>query len=992
MKFLELVAKDILEQHCGDLSETTVVFPNLRSRIFFDEYLMKYAEKTSFAPRYESLDSLFASVSKLKIADSIMLISILYKHFVKHYSKNNPTEEKESFDDFFYFGQIILSDFNDIDTYLKDASKIYNILSDLENLNDNFAHLNEEQIETINRFFGDIGTNKTELKEKFRTIWSVLGDVYTDFKQELQDKGISYQGMLCRDVIDNLANVSFKGKYVFVGFNILTPCDEQLMRKLKPQSLFYWDYDNYRKDQYDFEAWRFIKQNMRKFPQKTEFDRDNISKSKQISIISASNETAQMGYIPYFIDSLNKKEWDTPDTAIIFANEQMLLPALSFIPKEVGKINVTMGFPLNETPIYDFIIRILELQQKGVRDGKFYFEYVLQIFNHCYAEAIIGKKHKEETVDNILNNRLFYITPQQLDNEILFKLTSTPQELIEFLLNIVEKIGMWSQENKNTNNSEELFNEAIFRAFQVLNRLKDLILQGYLDIKMPTMIPLLKKLLMEEKVPFHGEPARGLQLMGMLETRNMDYKNIVVVSLNEGIMPKVDISSSFIPHFIRKSLEMSNIEHQDSIYAYYFYRLLQRVDNVAFIYNTASQKTSKSEMSRFLMQITTELPNRDKIRRLSIQNEVLSSNNRVLNRKKSSTDIEFLKQKYIGTKAQIISPSAINTYINCGLKYYYTYVKEIKEPDELSDSIDKRILGNILHKTMEIIYLYIQKYHSSINFSLQNSLVCDFIDELDENCSERGRFEPFEVKKEHLEAFISQDNQEIIDNILFFVFDKEFFCAKKYKNDYNGEQLIYFSVANKFVINTLKYDCGEAPFVMIDIESFHSMRLNIDGGMSVNIGGYIDRIRLKNNVLYVEDYKTSSANFTSTLDKIFDRTNGNRNGYALQALYYSLIMFNEYGQKYIIVPQLIYSASIRENDQPLLKLSSKTNIDDFNKFNEEVKKSNDNTERISTIFENLLKKTISEIFNIEEPFYATEDIRQCQWCDFKTICGRIVKT
>ena len=995
MNFLNLVSQDILRRFGNDLSKITMVFPNRRARLFFSEYLANNSENAIWSPQYADLESLFAAASDLKTADDLMLISMLYNVYIQHFSKNNEGVETETFDEFFFFGETLLNDFNDIDKYLVNAALLYGNLHDLETLTDDFQHLTDEQIAILNRFFDDIKTNKTQLKERFFSIWKILGDVYADFNKELKTKGLAYQGMLQRDALENIKNdVScYKQEcYVFVGFNVLTACEEKLFSLLKHKSLFYWDYDKYYVDNQNFEAGKFLRKNLQKFPNAMDFDTDNLSYLKNITIAAASSETSQTGFIPQWLNKLGKGNFDKPDTAVVLCNENLLLPVVSFIPPEVEKINITMGFPITHTPVYDFIIRILDLQQNGIKAEKFYYTYVLAVIQHFYTSLIFNDFANIE--NKIVNEKVFYSSKEDLNFEMIFKKIENPAQMADYLLDIVKATGNKTKNIKNDFSTENLYNEAIFRIYKLLNRLKDLLNDGYLDVKLPTFISLIKRLLSKETVPFHGEPVCGLQLMGMLETRNLDFRNLLIISMNEGTMPKVETSASFIPHFIRKHFAMSNIEHQDAIFSYHFYRLLQRAENVAFVYNTVANQTGKSEISRFLLQMLTEFPNKEKIKRIALQTDLKTDNDSQIVIEKTPELLEKIKEKFNipchcgldpqsvefqetvensndsnfiaiagqarndrGRRTKTLSPSAINSLIDCSLQFYFRYVADFAKKDELSDELDNNILGSIVHRTIELIYRQIA--------GLQPLVV-------KQEDKRNNSFEKFVVTKEQIEVYLKR--KSLIDKLLETAFEVEFFARKTPKKQYNGEQLIYFNVAKRFVERLLEYDRQNAPIEIYGMETWRKIPYQISEDIWVNIGGFIDRIHLKNNELYITDYKTSKKqNAPKSVEHLFDGKDELRAKYVLQAFVYSLIFAQEFPQK-TIVPVLLYLANMGDLDEfsHFIKVGDLA-VEDFKKYLPE--------------FDALLKSKLTEIFDEKIPF--TQNFTdKCDFCEFANICGR----
>ena len=996
MNFLDLVSRDILRRFGNDLSKITMVFPNRRARLFFSKYLANNSENAIWAPQYADLDSLFAVASELKTADDLMLVSMLYDVYIQHFIKENEAAQIETFDEFFFFGETILNDFNDIDKYLVNASQLYGNLQDLETLTDDFQHLTEEQTAILNRFFDDIKTNKTQLKERFFSIWKILGNVYNDFNKELKIKHLAYQGMLQRDALEKIKNdVScYKQEcYVFVGFNVLTACEEKLFSLLKHKSLFYWDFDSYYVDNQNFEAGKFLRKNLVKFPNAMVFDTKNLSHKKNITLVACSSETSQSGYIPLWLNELRKENFEQPDTALVFCNENLLLPVVSFIPPEVEKINITMGFPVAQTPVYDFIIRILDLQKNGIKGENFYYTYVLAVLRHFYTSLIFNDFAKIE--EKIITEKIFYSSKKDLNFEMIFTKVENCAQMADYLLNIIKTVGDKTKNVEDDFSSENLYNEAIFRIYKLLNRLKDLLESGYLNVQLPTFISLIKRLLSKETVPFHGEPICGLQLMGMLETRNLDFRNLLIISMNEGVMPKVEPSVSFIPHFMRKHFAMSNIEHQDAIFSYYFYRLLQRAENISLLYNTAVNQTGKSEISRFLLQMLTEFPNREKIKRIVLQNDFQNDGNNQIIIKKTPELLEKIKEKFCNShseqseesrektrflanarndrkneiieeqvrndnailRTKTLSPSAVNSLIDCSLQFYFRYVADFAKKDEISDELDNNILGSIVHRTIELIYRQIA--------DLQPLIV-------PKEEKRKNYFEKFIVTKEKIDNYLK--HKSLIDKMLELAFEIEFFNRKTPKKQYNGEQLIYFNVAKRFVERLLEYDKQNLPIEICGMELWKQMPYQISDDICVNIGGFIDRIHLKDNELYITDYKTSKKqNAPKSIEHIFDGKDENRAKYVLQAFFYSLILTQEFPQKNI-VPVLLYLANMGDLDEfsHFIKIGDLA-VEDFKKYLSE--------------FDNFLKSKLLEIFDENIPF-SQNFIEKCAYCEFANICGK----
>lgn len=953
--FLALVAKDLLEKYGNDLSRITVVFPNRRARLFFNEYLCQASDKPVWAPFYAGLDELFQQASTLKTADPLKLLTELYKTYIEVYHRNKQEVAIESFDEFYFFGEILLSDFQDVDKNLVNEMALFSNLSELDKLKDDFEHLDEQQWQSIQRFFKDISTNRTQLKEAFFSIWNILGTVYNEFRAKLLAEGLAYDGMLYRLVIDAMQSGKLDAfsqeKYAFVGFNVLTECEKALFKILKQndKALFYWDFDDYYMAETQ-EAGRFMRDNLQRFGNDLKsVVTDNLtSKAKKISLVASPSESAQAGYVQQWIAGLNYPQgFDAPDSAIVLCNEQNLQAVMHAIPPDAGNVNITMGFPLTQTPVFSLLTVLADLQLKGVdeKQNRFRYNFVLPVLRHPYVRLAYPQAH--DLQKRMVKDNNFFPSQEELQYADLFAVAKDTAALAEYLVSVLQTIALAYGKTESEDNFRDLYSEALFRAFQQVNRLYDLVKSGELLVEKPTFVSLLKRMLSTTSVPFHGEPARGLQVMGVLETRNMDFKNLLMMSLNEGVMPKSDSESSFIPHFIRKFFGMTTIEHQDSLYAYYFYRLMQRADNVVLMYNTANQQTGKSEMSRFLLQLLTEFPHQ--VERINLQSEIKPHKAMPLQVPKTPELIAKIKQRYdlnTNPEASALSPSAFNNYLDCSLRFYLQYIEGIRPPQELSDELDNSVLGSVFHKSVELIYREIGKIQTKPG----------------------EEFPAFRVTQEQIEGFLKVDVR--IDKAIEKAFDEEFFNRPTPRERYNGEQLIYFRIVKQFVKRLLRIDLAATPFEIVGLETRKYNKLEVDG-VRFKVGGIIDRMDSKEGILRIVDYKTGGLpKEASDMDKLFVSSKDRAN-YIFQAFVYASILTEQQSQP--VVPALVYiSKATDEAYSPIIKWN-KEPISDFKNLHEE--------------FSHAFEMKLSEMLNPQKNFEQTDNEKACEWCDFKGLCG-----
>ena len=610
--FLQLVAHDLYAKIGNDLSRTVLIFPNKRANLFFNEYLAGESDQPIWSPAAMSISDLFQKLSVQKTGDPIRLVCELYKVFKEE------TESQETLDDFYFWGELLISDFDDVDKNLVDADKLFSNLQDLKSLMDDYEFLDKEQEEAIQQFFRNFSIERrTELKEKFISLWDKLGTIYHHYRKNLTELGIAYEGMLYRNVIEQLDTDQLKyDKYIFVGFNVLNKVEKEFFRKLQKadKAIFYWDYDIFYTQQIKkHEAGEFINRNLKDFPNELPASYfDSLKKPKKIRYISASTENAQARFLPEWIrttfSSDNEKE-----NAVVLCNEALLLPVLHSIPEEVKNVNITMGFPLAQTPVYSFINAAMELQTNGYRfdTGRFTYETVSAILKHPYTRQLSTKADIIER--ELTKTNRFYPLPSELKQDEFLANLFTPRngikELCDYLIGLIKDIStLYRKEGEYNDIFNQLYRESLFQSFLKINRLYSLIESGELNIQTHTLKRLISKVLTSSNIPFHGEPAIGMQVMGVLETRNLDFRNLVMLSLNEGQLPKTGGESSFIPYNLRKAFGMTTIEHKNAVYAYYFYRLIQRAENITLLYNTSSDGLNRGEESRFMLQLLVEGP------------------------------------------------------------------------------------------------------------------------------------------------------------------------------------------------------------------------------------------------------------------------------------------------------------------------------------------------------------------------------------------------
>lgn len=956
--FLKLVAADLYKHTEGNLAHTAVVFPNKRAGLFFNEYLAQESESPIWSPAYVSISELFRSLSPWEVGDPVKLVCELYKIFRRE------TQSTETLDDFYFWGEMLISDFDDADKNKVDTDKLFSNLQDLRNIMDDYTFIDDEQEEAIRQFFQNFSIERrTALKERFISLWDVLGNIYKGFRESLASQNIAYEGMMYRHVIEHLDvdKLPYE-KYVFVGFNVLNKVEHTLFTQLKDagKAVFYWDYDEFymkeNRQAVTHEAGEFIRRNLRDFPSPLSGELfKNLSKPKEVHYIASSTENAQARYLPQWI----RNNLTTPEkeTAVVLCNEALLQPVLHSLPAEVKHVNITMGFPLSQTPVYSFLIALLELHTHGFnfKSGRYTFQSVVTLLKHPYTRQLTGQAELLEK--ELTRNNRFYPLPGELGKDEFLTWLFTPLSgnlnlCIRLSETLQQVAGIYQANTSGTEDTDafnQLYRESLFKAYTTINRFRTLIEEDELTVQSETFRRLLVKVLSATNIPFHGEPAIGMQVMGVLETRNLDFRHLVLLSVNEGQLPKSGGDSSFIPYNLRKAFGMTTIEHKIAVYAYYFYRLLQRAERITLMYNTSSDGLNRGEWSRFMLQFLIEWPH--PITRQFLEAGQSPQGTSPITVEKTP-DVMRRMQSLFDVRANPkakFSPSALNYYLDCPLKFYYRYVAGLSAPDEVSAEIDSATFGSIFHYAAEHIYKDLTTHGKVIN-------------------------------KEALETLLR--NEVKLQDYVDTAFKKLFFnVPQNEKPEYNGVQLINSAVIARYLKQLLQNDLRYAPFTFIASEMEVDEPIDIQtpkGVIKSRIGGIIDRMDSKDGTLRIVDYKTGGdADTPPHVESLFI-PDKKRSNYVFQTFLYAAIMCRKQPTMKIAPALLYIHRAATETYSPVIQMGEprkpKEAVEDFSKYEKEYR------ERLQGLLE--------EIFNPEKSFAQTEIIEKCTYCDFKALCKR----
>lgn len=950
--FLKYVAQDLIAKFGQDLSRVAVVFPNKRASLFMNEQLACLSDRPIWSPSYITISDLFRRHSPFTVGDSIKLICDLHKSF------NACTGSDETLDKFYGWGQLLLSDFDDIDKNMVDADKVFANLRDIHEFDD-VSYLSAEQKKILQAFFKNFDEDHdTELKRRFLNLWSHFKDIYHDFNQCLSDQGIAYEGALYRQVAQN-EDIEFEyDQYVFVGFNVLQKVEQALFKRLKDtgKALFYWDFDRYYLADGKQEAGHFIRQYLDMFPNELDNLSDELyrqfTQPKDITYLSAPTENMQARYITTWLSEKGRIEAGK-NTAIVMCDEQLLQTVIHCIPPEAGKINITTGYPLAQSPVASLINVLLMLQTSGhiLNTDKYRLAAVKRVLRHPYAQYI--SENHQTLLTHIETEKHYFPTRSELsmDDGLSLLFTDIDDDptnclLTKWILNVLKRIGQQGKDNEDA-----FFQESVFRMYTLINRLSDLIAAGDLTINLTTFDRLMAQLIQATSIPFHGEPAEGIQVMGVLETRNLDFDHLLVLSCNEGNMPKGVSDTSFIPHALREAYGLTTVKHKVAIYAYHFHRLIQRASDVTLTYNNSTEISHTGEMSRFMLQMMVESGHPIQRYSMLCGQSMETHGPEVI--EKSEQVMQVLNQ------LEQLSPTAINRYLRCPLQFYYNILAGLKEP-EAEDAVDNRMFGNIFHRSAELIYTHLREKSQRIQASDIHDL---------------------RTKGKCIEQFVDQ------------VFNEELFNVsnKGYPPEYNGLQLINRRVIIDYLNRLLQIDEKLAPFVIKSLEEKVSSTITFEtaqGSHSLSIGGYIDRLDEIVNPdgthrIRVIDYKTGKS-MTSTpvdVDDIFtdEKLSEKHKDYYLQTFLYASIVKHHpqlNPAQLPVSPALLFIQQTAGEDYDPTLLLEKEKVLDIGEYDAKFKEN--------------LQQLLSEIYNPSIPFAPTSELKRCTYCPYRQLCDRNV--
>jgi len=965
--FLEQLADYHLQKYLTDISDFCFVFPNRRAGVFFRRYLNEKTPQPIFAPDILTINDFFGKLDPRPVSDNISLVFKLYNSYKATIRKDL------SLDEFIPWGEMCLSDFDDIDKYLADPDQVFRNLADQKALEDDFSHLEEDQIKAIRTFWNTFDPQKlSRLQQSFLEVWERMPDLYHHFNEQLDQNNEVYEGKLFRSVARGvkertLGEIPYK-HVVFAGLNALNNCEKRLLHHLQARGVasFFWDYPGWtlggqtprgpeRAPGSEHEAARFIRRNLADFPMPDDWEDLQSEGPQEINIATAANDLGQTQIAAQTLKEIAATEKSassnndtTPHpagTALILADESLMLPAIHAIPGEWDKINVTLGYPIKKTPAYGLIESLMTLQRsiRTTRKGKtwLYHRHLIAVLRHQYITAILGNTGRELVRKITSANRIF-IEKSEIPHHDLIKLllqkAETTADLTEYLKELLHSVYQHLLKNPETTMEREF----VYHLYLTVKRLGEILAQQEETINTDTWHRLFRKLAEFRTVPFRGEPLSGLQVMGILETRVLDFENLVVMGMNEGTFPHTAPPNSFIPYNLRKGFGLPTIDHQDSIFAYYFYRLIHRAKKVTLVWSSSDAGQQAAEMSRFLHQLYYEYSGT--VRSNTYIQPAGTKTAPAIHAEKNAGVMQQLAD-WLENGNKKLSPSALSHYIECPLRFYYSYLAGAKEPEIITEELDPRIFGNLFHETVEALYL-------------------PFL----------GR----DISQTEIEKIAEKNN---LHNTLLKIFEKNIPFIRQNENifvDMQGKNSLVFEVLMNYLSGFFNNEKAIAPFTIKGLETKVESIFETQAGRKVRLGGAIDRLDIKDGILRVIDYKTGKGNNRiKEIDDLFDATQHDDIKAVFQTLLYSLMIGEKEFPPENIQPGVVWMRSLFTNADTSLYLQPPRG-----------KKETLTLSLAGEEFSQALGHLLDELFDEKIPFRQTDHLKNCEHCIYREICLR----
>lgn len=957
--------------NAGKIEEKCFVFPNRRSMVWFRKHLCSAVKDVPLlAPQMLTINDFFSRVSGVPASDRVRLLLELYDS----YKALNP--KAESLDEFIFWGDVILADFNDVDKYLVDPKQLFANVADFKALQDTFEYLTDTQREAIKGFLShfndqsgkltvDLGTDDPDVKGRFLQIWNILSPLYVNYNKSLADKGMAYEGMVYRSLAERLKSSSVEDvfqdifhegtTFVFVGLNALNECEKTLLRKLRDagRAEFCWDWSgDMIKDPQNRSSF-FMADNVLEFPQAARWDPEGVE-CPEINVISVASSAGQAKRLP---DILRQRTGAQEECAVVLPDEGLLKSVLNSIPEEIHDINVTMGLPMNGSLFYTMMADISAIQMHAVRRKDTWLFYHKQVWD-LFSSEIFRKAADEKTMEivaKVKENARYYIPKEELAGTLLMdvifrpvimdpKMASTAQiaSFAQYQKDVIEVIAPAIADDPSLALELEYAKE-YYKCINVLFEIRP-------EVLPMTYLRLLGQLLSSVSVPFRGEPLKGLQIMGPLETRAIDFKDLVIMSANEGVFPRRSVSSSFIPPELRKGFGMPTYEYQDAVWAYYFYRMISRAEKVWMLVDSRTEGLKSGEESRYIKQLEYHFG-------VPLKRSVVKFGSM---KTASLPDIVKTEEDVAMIKDTVLSATTLQNYLACPAKFYYGTVKGLEAEEEVAESLDYGMFGTVYHDTMRALYTSEEAMDPEFVFNDREP---------------RGGLNGEALKtvsQSYIEGWLSR-KEDIKAKV------KALIMMQLNTIEVSGRNLVVVDVIVRYIIKTLQRDLELLKKEGRDSFEILGREIRVAGEFcGQRFKGFIDRLdSFKDEQARVVDYKTGKVleddenihdgNAEEIAEKIFNPDMKNWPKIALQFYIYDMLVQSRPEVRGREICNCVYSTAHLFKEPPVTVPMNR-------KFYEAVSAK--------------LEAMLAQMYDTSVPFRRTDDEKTCSYCDFRMICGR----
>lgn len=978
--FLHQVAKVYVDNEAQNLANYTFVFPNKRSGVFFSNYITQIVDETIILPKIATISDFISELSTGIEASRMELMFILYDEYKKIILERTSNDSQiVEFDKFQFWAEMILNDFNDVDKYLVDAKQLFQNVKRLKEISSNF--LTEEQIKVINQYWGEsrlpdsITTfwkhinhqgNEEQLTNQFIRLWEILYDLYIAYNTRLNKIGLSYSGMSYREVAETIKfqeeGILSSERYIFVGFNVLSTSEIKIFKKLKSldKADFYWDYNSPAFNYKDNRATRFVGKYIEIFKSRYNLGEDKIDEFPEINIIGVPSNIGQVKETSAILSQIkNNGGIINENTAIILPDEGLFIPLLHSLPKEVKDVNITMGYPMRHTSVASLMNLIVSMQLRArvVHEKmQFYYEDILNVLSHPLIRKVSTKECRE-IVKYINENRVFNLTSEYLctNYSIFSKIFVAVKDLknSEEVVGYIRNLLLWIQSNISVKN-KLVDNYFIDKYIDALNTFEYLSQKYNISMSESTVFHWVERIIGAESVNFEGMPLKGLQVMGVLETRALDFENLIILSMNERVFPRKHYAKTFIPNSLRRGYGMSTISFQESMYAYYFYRMISRTKNVYMMYDARTGGLRSGEMSRYLHQLKF-LYQRDKIKFSVVNYDVLAPEKDIVAVKKTPEIMAKLNIYKDSESNRYLSASALNKYISCPLSFYLYYIEGMQQEDEILEYMDEGTYGTIMHEIAE-------KFYTNLRGEADEVLITSEI---------------LEVQKKRQGEIMQQITRSINNHYNKLGEDND--------TPLHGDSEVLGKIMLHFTLLMFENEKQFTDFYFVDAEKKQFGQWKINDKHTINFKQIIDRIdkvKIGNDLLLrFVDYKTGSDKVDlDALTSLFDGDKKNRRKAIFQLFVYCLYYAYSTGYHGDIQPYIYSYRTINTEHLPPITIGTlrdKKVLTGYLEYKDEF----------YTLFEQL----IDEIFDENIPFIPAQNDEACKYCKFAGFCNKEIK-